>query len=166
MTDPTANIEQYAESTRELVNQAGAILLQANDEVGEGKFSFADWAKSARDLFNLFLTTGLEVIPQTLCLQPFDNLDLSDFVQVAPDNACERMLSVAQSFVHDGAGACRIPDQFVVFVPKVLPVYAKQFRVGVNWPDVRSGTYRGRVRLTSLKTAATAVVEMDVTVDL
>jgi hypothetical protein len=38
--------------------------------------------------------------------------------------------------------------------------------VGVNWPDVRSGTYRGRVRLTSLQTATPNSVEMDVIVDL
>ena len=92
--------------------------------------------------------------------------DHSDFNTVAPDNACERSLSVAQSFVQDGSPGYRIPDQLIVFLPPILPVYAKQFRVGVNWADLRTGTYRGRVRLTSLQTAAPQAVEMDVIVDL
>ncbi|MGZ4577986.1 MAG: hypothetical protein ACXVX1_09755 [Mycobacterium sp.] len=167
MTDPTARIDQYAEATRDVVGQAGEILLQANDQMKDGTFNSAQWAKSAYQLVNLFLTAGLEAGAQALCPQRwFGEPELSDFITVTPDNTCERMLSLAQPFVHDGAPGCRIPDQFVVFVPKILPVYAKQFRVGVNWPDLRSGTYRGRVRLTSLKAAVTQAVETDVTVDL
>jgi hypothetical protein len=166
MTDPTTRIGQYAGASRSLVSQAGAIVLQANDHMSKGTFSSAQWAKSAQELFNLFLTAGLEMDPQTCLQQWCGEPDLSDFIEVKPDNACERTLSVAQSFVQDGAPGYRIPDQFVVFVPPILPVYAKRYRVGVNWPDLHSGTYRGRVRLTSLQMATPRAVEMDVIVDL
>jgi hypothetical protein len=166
MTDPTTRIGQYAGASRGLVSQAGAILLKANDRISKGTFSTEQWAKSAQEMFNLFLTAGLNMDPQACLQQLCGEADLSDFITVAPDNACERSLSVAQSFVQDGSPGYRIPDQFIVFVPAILPVYAKRYRVGVNWPDVRSGTYRGRVRLTSLQTATPNVVEMDVIVDL
>jgi hypothetical protein len=166
MTDPTTRIGQYAGASRGLVSQAGEILLNANDRISKGTFSSEHWAKSAQELFNLFLTAGLNMDPQACLQQLCGETDLSDFITVAPDNTCERSLSVAQSFVQDGAPGYGIPDQFVVFVPPILPVYAKRYRVGVNWPDVRSGTYRGRVRLTSLQTATPNSVEMDVIVDL
>jgi hypothetical protein len=166
MIDPTTRIGQYAGASRGVVSQAGAILLKANDRIGKGTFGTEHWAQSAQEMFNLFLTAGLNMDPQACLQQWCGETDLSDFITVEPDNTCERSLSVAQSFVQDGSPGYRIPDQFIVFVPAILPVYAKLYRVGVNWPDVRSGTYRGRVRLTSLKTATPNPVEMDVIVDL
>jgi hypothetical protein len=38
--------------------------------------------------------------------------------------------------------------------------------VGVRWPELRSGTYRGRIRLTQIQTGTKRVDEMDVIVDL
>jgi hypothetical protein len=166
MIHPTTRIGQYAGASRGVVSQAGEILLKANDRIGKGTFGTEHWAKSAQEMFNLFLTAGLNMDPQTCVQQLCGETDLSDLITVAPDNTCERSLSVAQSFVQDGSPGYRIPDQLIVFVPAILPVYAELYRVGVNWPDVRSGTYRGRVRLTSLKTATPNAVEMDVIVDL
>jgi len=166
MIDPTTRIGQYAGASRSVVSQAGAILLKANDRISKGTFGTEHWAKSAQELFNLVLTAGLNMDPQACLQQLCGETDLSDFITVAPDNTCERSLSVAQSFVQDGSPGYRIPDQLIVFVPPVLPVYATRFRVGVNWPDLRTGTYRGRVRLTSLQTAIPQAVEMDVIVDL
>lgn len=169
MTTPTSRIIEYAQTSRRLVRQAGAIVLQANDQINDGTFGSAQWTKSAQQLVNLAVTAGLEIAPQLMpipCLPQSGQLELSDFVEVDADNERERMLSVAKPFVHDGAPSCVIPNQFIVFVPGILRVYANRFRVGVRWPDLRSGTYRGRVRLTSIQTAVPRVDEMDVIVDL
>jgi hypothetical protein len=97
----------------------------------------------------------------------FDELELSDFIEVDPDNQCERVLSVAKSFVQDGAPSYVIPDPLIVFVPGILRVYAKRFRVGTSWPNLQSGTYRGQVRLTRIKPATPSAAEvLDVIVDL
>lgn len=169
MTDLSARITQYAESTRRLVSDAGELLLQANDQISDGTFDSAQWAKSMRQLANLALTAGLEV-PQLMsvpCLPQSSGLELSDFIKVEPDNECQRLLSVSKPFVQDGAPSCVIPDQSIVFVPPILRVYGQWFRVAANWPDLRSGTYRGQVRLTRLKPAAPSADEfVDVIVDL
>ena len=172
MIDPSTRITQYAESMRSLVSQAGSLVLQANDQIHDGTFDHAQCAKSAQQLANLALTAGLEVAPLMMSIPcgpaSFDQLELSDFIEVAPDNQCERLLSVAKSFVQDGAPSYVIPDQTIVFVPGTLRIYAKRFRVATSWPDLQSGTYRGRVRLTRLDTGATAPQfdEVDVIVDL
>jgi len=172
MIDPSTRITQYAESMRSLVSQAGSLLLQANDQVNDGTFDHARCAKSAQQLANLALTAGLEVAPLMMSIPcgpvSFDQLELSDFIEVAPDNQCERALSVAKSFVQDGAPSCVIPDQTIVFVPGTLRIYAKWFRVATSWPNLQSGTYQGKVRLTRLNTGAAApqFEEVDVTVDL
>jgi hypothetical protein len=172
MIDPGARITQYAESMRSLVSQAGSLLLQANDQINDGTFDHAQCAKSAQQLANLALTAGLEVAPLMMSIPcgpaSFDQLELSDFIEVAPDNQCERLLSVAKSFVQDGVPSYVIPDQTIVFVPGTLRIYGKRFRVATSWPDLQSGTYRGRVRLTRLDTGATAPQfdEVDVIVDL
>lgn len=155
---------------RGLVSQAGSLLLQANDQINDGTFDHAKCAKSAQQLANLALTAGFEVAPLLNPCGPisFDQVEISDFIEVPPDNQCERLLSVAKSFVQDGAPSCVIPDQLIVFVPGTLRVYAKRFRVATGWPNLQSGTYQGRVRLTRLNTGTTApqVEEVDVTVDL
>lgn len=170
MTTPGSRITQCAETSQRLVSEAGAIVLQANDQISSGTFGSAQLAKSAHQLMNVAMTAGVELAPHMMpipCLLQSGELELSDFVKAEQrDNECERVLSVAQPFVQDGAPSCRIPDQFIVFVPGILRVYATWFRVGVKWPNLRSGTYRGRVRLTRIKTAAARVDEMDVIIDL
>jgi hypothetical protein len=171
MTDVSARIIQYAETSRGLVNQAGKIALQANEQISNGTFSSAQWAKSAHQLVNAALTAGLELGPQLMsiaCLGPSSELEYSDYLAVAPDNQCERALSVAKSFAQVGAPSCVIPDRFIVFDPPILRVYAEKFRVATNWPDLQSGTYQGGVRLTRLKTgtATPDFVEVTFTVDL
>ena len=170
MIDPSTRITQYAESMRGLVNQAGSIMLQATDQINDGTFDHAKCAKAAQQFANLALTAGLEAAPLMIPCAPaiFGELEFSDFIEVAPDNQCERTLSVAKSFVHEGAPSCVIPDPLIVFVPANLRVYAQRFRVATSWPNLQSGTYHGRVRLTRINTgsAAPQVEEVDVTVDL
>jgi hypothetical protein len=170
MTGPGSQIHQPAQSVRTLVNEAGGILLQANDEAGKGTFGVKQWAKSANRLLNTALTAALEFTPMLLpspcLLQLSEGPDFSDFIETTPDDTCDRVLSVAKSFVHVGASAYAIPDQFIVFSPDILPKYANRFRVAANLPDLRCGTYRGRVRLTQIQTGAKPVDEMDVIVDL
>jgi len=168
--DPGTRITQYAESMRGLVNQAGSLMLQANDQINDGTFDHAKCAKAAQQLANLTVTAGLELAPLMIPCAPaiFDELEFSDFIEIGPDSQYERALSVAKSFVHDGAPSCVIPAQLMVFVPTTLRVYAKWFRVATSWPDLQSGTYHGRVRLTRITTGSAAphVEEVDVTVDL
>ncbi|HET9875640.1 MAG TPA: hypothetical protein VFQ37_07715 [Mycobacterium sp.] len=168
MSDPSARIAQYAESMRGLVSQAGAIVLQANNQFKDGTFDSAQWAKSAYQLVNLAVTAGLEMAPQIMaipCLpQSSGELELSDFIPIDPDNEYQRVLTVAQPFSQVGAPSCTIPNQFIVFDPPIVRVHAKQFRIGVSWPDLPSGTYRGQVRLTNVQTGAVGV--KDVIIDV
>jgi hypothetical protein len=171
MIDPSTQITRYAESIRGVVSQAGSLVLQANDQISDGTFDHAQCAKSAQQLANLALTAGLDVVPQLMSIPcgpaASDQLDLSDFIEVAPDNECERSLSIAQSFVQDGAPSNVIPDHLIVFVPGTLRVYAKWFRVGTSGPNLPSGTYRGQVRLTRLKPPTPSNDEfLEVIVDL
>lgn len=174
MIDPSAQIVRYAQSVRSVVNEAGSLLSQADDQAGNGTFDYAQCAKAARQLANLALTAGLEVVPLLTsipCLPvSFDPLQLSDFAEVDPDKQCARVISVAKSFVQEGNPSCVIPDNLIVFVPGILRVYAKQFRVGTSWPNLQSGTYKGTVRLTPFGTGtgtgAPQSTEVDITVDL
>lgn len=170
MIDPSTRITQYAESMRGLVNQAGSLMLQANDQINDGTFDHAKCAKAAQQLANMALTAGMEVAPLMIPCAPtlFDELEFSDFIPVNPDSQYERALSVTKSFVHDGAPSCVIPDQLIVFVPATLRVYAKWFRMATSWPDLQSGTYHGRVQLARITTGSAGphVEEVDVTVDL
>ncbi|MGH3561853.1 MAG: hypothetical protein ACRDTN_08655 [Mycobacterium sp.] len=168
MTDPGARITEWAQTSQRLVSQAGAIMLEANDQIRDGTFDAAQWTRSAHQLVNLAMTGGLELAPGMMSIacvpQSSGELELSDFIEVDPDNECERTLSVSKPFVADGAPSCAIPNEFIVFVPGILRVYATRFRVGVTWPDLQSGTYRGEVRLTNVKTGAAQV--KDVIVDV
>jgi hypothetical protein len=154
MIDPSTHINRYTESLRGVVSQAGSLVLQANDQINDGTFDHAQCAKSAKQLANLALTAGLNIVPQLMSIPcgaaAGKQLDLSNFIEVVPDNQCQRSLSVAQSFVQDGAPSNVIPDQSIVFVPGILHVYAKWFRLGAILANLPSGTYKGQVRLTRL----------------
>jgi hypothetical protein len=154
MIDPSAQITRYTESMRGVVSQAGSLVLQANDQINDGTFDHAQCAKSAKQLANLALTAGLDVLPQLLSipcgLVASGQLNLSDFIEIDRDNECQRSLSVSQSFVQDGAPSNVIPDHLIAFVPGTLRVYAKWFRVGTRSSNLPSGTYTGQVRLTRL----------------
>jgi hypothetical protein len=161
---------QYFETSRRLVNQAGKIFLDANAEVTKGTFDFPKWAKSANELVNLALTAGLQLttpmIPIPCIPKATEEYGKSDFVEVDPDNGCERVLSVAKSFVQEGAPSCVVPDEYVVFAPAVLPRGANKFRVKVTWPDLQCGTYHGRIWLTQIGTATPRAIEVPRTIDL
>ena len=62
-TEPKARADQYAATSRRVVNQAGKIVLDANAEITKGTFTFEKWAKSANQLVDLALNTGLALIP-------------------------------------------------------------------------------------------------------
>ena len=164
MTELSARISRYAEASRHLVSRAGAIMLAADDQIADGTFDSAQWAKSVRQLGDLAVTAGLELAPNMMSAcapQSPGDVALSAFIEVVPDNESPRLLSVAEQFVQDGTSYA-IPDRSLVFVPAILRVFATRFRVGVTGPDYRSGTYRGRIRLT----APGVVDETDVIVDL
>ena len=145
-------------------------MLDANAEITKGTFDFAKWAKSANELVNLALTAGLQltkpVIPYPCIPNATEEYGNVRSIIVESDDRCDRVLSVAKSFVLDGAPSCVIPDEFVVFSPAVLPRGANKFRVKVTWPDLQSGTYRGKIRLTQIGTATPAAVDVDRTIDL
>ena len=61
--DPQARANQYTATSRHVVDQAGKIVLDANAEITNGTFTFEKWAKSASQLFDLALSTGLKLVP-------------------------------------------------------------------------------------------------------
>ncbi|WIM88381.1 hypothetical protein PT015_02420 [Candidatus Mycobacterium wuenschmannii] len=159
-------ITQWAEAARRFVNQAGEIVLQINTQINDETFTTEKWAKASQQLVNLTLTTGLEM-PQIPCpAGTADPRDLSDFIDVEPDGQYQRALSVAAPFAQDGAPSCVIPGNSIFFVPGVVRVHATSFRLGVNWPNLRSGTYRGRIRMTQIGCDTSQSVEKDVVIDL
>ena len=64
MIDPSTRIDRYAGSSRSVVSEAGSLLLKANDQISDGTFDSAQCAKSAQQLANLALTTGLKMVPR------------------------------------------------------------------------------------------------------
>jgi hypothetical protein len=155
---------------RRVVNQAGKIVLDANAEITKGTFTFEKWAKSANQLVDLALSTGLALVPTMVpspCLPTSNgNYGLSDWIEVDADNNCERALSVSQAFVKVGEQARVIPSEFVTFSTAVLARGASRFRVKVTWPDLHSGTYRGQIRLTPVGIASAHSDEVTRTIDL
>jgi hypothetical protein len=145
-------------------------VLQANTQISDGTFTTEQWTKSAQKLVNLALTAGLDLVPQMMPLPCFsravDTRDLSDFIKVAPDGQFQRVLSVVNPFVQQGAPSCVIPSQSIFFVPTIVRVHATSFRIGVNWPNLRSGTYRGTVRLTQVGPGNAGPRDVVVTIDL
>ena len=170
MTSPGSLPTQYLETSRRLVNHAGKIWLDTNAEITKGTFDFPKWAKSANELVNLALTAGLQLttprIPIPCIPNATEEYGKSQPIIVNPDNGCERVLSIAKSFVLEGAPSGVIPDEYVVFAPAVLPRGANNFRVKVTWPDLQSGTYRGKIWLTQIGTATPTAADVGRTIDL
>ena len=169
-TDPQARADQYAATSRRVVNQAGKIVLDANAEVTNGTFTFEKWAKSANQLANLALNTGLALVPTTMpypCAPTVtEGYGLSDWIKVDVVNDCERALSMSKHFVKLGEPGCVIPNEFVAFSTAILPRGDSRFRVKVTWPELRSGTYRGVIRLTRIGSASAHSDEVTRTIDL
>jgi hypothetical protein len=169
-TDPQTRATQFAATSRRVVDQAGKIVLDANAEITRGTFTFERWAKSANQLVNLALNMGLEMIPAMIpnpCLPTAtEGFGLSDWIEVDVENNCERAISMSKPFVKLGEPARVIPSEFVAFSVAVLPRGESRFRVKVTWPDLRSGTYRGEIRLTKVGVANAHPVEVSRTVDL
>ena len=98
-TEPAARANQYAATSRRVVNQAGKIVLDANAEITKGTFAFEKWAKSANQLVDLALNTGLALVPAMIpypC-QPTstESYGLSDWIEVDVRMARERPFRVA-----------------------------------------------------------------------
>ncbi|WP_428340384.1 hypothetical protein [Mycobacterium sp.] len=168
--DPKTRASQYTATSRRLVDKAGKIVLDANAEITNGTFSFEKWAKSASQLFDLALNTGLEMIPTTIpypCIPTgSESYGLSDWIVVDVDNSCERALSVAVPFTRAGEPSCVIPSEYVAFSVAILPRGESRFRVKVTWPELRSGAYGGKIRLTQIGVAKAHAVEVTRTIDL
>jgi hypothetical protein len=170
-TDPKTLMSLYTATSRRVVNQAGQIVLDANAEITNGTFTFEKWAKSARQLVDLALNTGLELIP---AMMPYpcppaaaaDGFGLSDWIEIDVDNSCERALSMSTPFTKLGEPSCAIPNEYVAFSLAILPRGESKFRMKVTWPDLRSGTYRGQIRLIRVGVANAHSVEVTRTIDL
>jgi hypothetical protein len=154
MTIPGPRIDQVLSLSRELVTRAGAVALETNDQIERGAFDFAKWAKSMQQLFDLGLAGSLALTPDMFgpCISGFpatgDDSEHSEYIGVNPDGQYVRTISVVpDSFTHDGAPNFKIPDHLLYFDPPTLKPLATQFRICVLWPGLRSGTYRGKIRL-------------------
>ncbi len=169
-TNPQVRASQYAATSRRIMDQAGKIVLDANAEITKGTFTFEKWAKSANQLVDLALNTGLQMLPTMLpypCLPAAtEGYGLSDWITVDVDNACERALSVCDPFVKAGEPSCSIPNEFIAFSNAVLPRGESRFRVQVSWPELRSGTYKGKIQLTRIGGAKAHSDEISRTIDL
>jgi hypothetical protein len=168
--DPRVRASQFTATSRRMVKESGKIVLDANADITSGTFTFEKWAKSASELVDLALNTGLQMMPAMIpfpCLPAAtEGYGLSDWIEVEVDNSCERALSVSQAFVNIGEPACVIPNEFVEFSAAGLARGATRFRVKVTWPDLRTGTYRGQIRLTRIGVANAHSVEVTRTIDL
>lgn len=169
MTDAAGWITQYATTSQRLVNETGKLMQQVDHQIRNGTYGSEQVAKTANQLLNLAITTSLEWSQAVFSFwspPTTDAAELSEFIEVEPDSDCERVLSVAKPFRRLGAESDVIGAQSLVFVPGTLRVHAARFRVGVKGQNYYSGTYRGSVRLTSVRDGVSRCHEMDVTVDL
>jgi hypothetical protein len=168
--DPKARASQYTATSRRAVEQAAKIVLDANTEITQGTFTFEKWAKSANQMANLALNTGLEMVPAMIpypCVPTAtEGYSVSDWIEVDADNSCERALSMSKPFVKLGEPAQVIPNEFVSFSAAVLPRGESRFRLKVTWPDLRSGTYRGVIRLAKIGIAGAHPDDVSRTIDL
>jgi hypothetical protein len=169
-TDPKTRASQYTATSRRVVNQAGKIVLDANVDITNGTFTFEKWAKSASQLVDLALNTGLQLIP---AMMPYPgqpavtgSYELSDWIEVDVDNSCERALSMSTPFTKLGEPSRVIPNEHIAFSLATLPRGESTFRVQVNWHDLHSGTYRGVIRLTKVGVANAHSDEVTRTIDL
>ena len=170
-TDPRTRVSHYTATSRRVVDQAGKIVLDANAEITNGTFTFEKWAKSANQLADLALNTSLQLIPTRMPYPCFpsttkESSALSDWIEIAADTSCERALSISGPFVKLGEPSCVIPNEHVTFSVAILPRGEGKFRVLVTWPDLRSGTYQGKIRLTQIGVATAHTDEYTPTIDL
>ena len=170
-TDPKTRTSHLTATSRRVVNETGKIVLDANADITNGTFTFEKWAKSASQLVDLALNAGLQLIP---AMMPFpcppagatQSYGLSDWIEVDVDNSCERALSMSAPFTKLGEPSCAVPNEYVAFPLAIVPRGESKFRVEVTWPDLRSGTYRGQIRLTRIGIANAHSVEVTRTIDL
>lgn len=159
--------------TRQWVETVGDLALQTNDQVDRGAFDYAKWAKSMLNLFDFSLRGALDLAPDLAnpgfpCLPCGDDSepDRSEYITVDPDGKGERRLSaVPGSFRHDGVPSRVIPDHLLTVEPNVLKPLQTTFRIAVLWPELRSGTYQGKIRMTP-EQGNGQPVEFPVTIDL
>jgi hypothetical protein len=169
MTMPEVQLDKMLVLSRQFVDQVGAIALQTNDDIDRGAFDYAKWAKSMLNLWDLSLTNALELGPEMFapcftCPPSSDDPEYSEYVPVpVPRNFARKISAVSRSFRHDGAPNFVVDDHLIRFDPAVLPANATRFRISVLWPGLRSGTYRGEVRLAP-EAGAAVVIEDIVTV--
>ncbi|CAJ1505856.1 hypothetical protein [[Mycobacterium] holstebronense] len=169
MTDAASWITQYATTSQRLVNETGELMQQVDRQIRNGTYGSEHVAKTANQLLNLAMAASLEWTAAAFSFwspPSTDAVELSEFIEAEPDSDCERVLSVAKPFRRLGAESDVIGAQSLVFVPGILRVHAARFRVGVRGQNYSSGTYRGSVRLTSVRDGVSRSHEMDVTVDL
>lgn len=152
MTVSETKLDKMIALSHQFVDQAGAVALQANDDIDNGTFDCAKWAKSMLGLWDLSLTNALELGPDVFapcfsCLPSSDEPDYSEYIVVTPRDVTRTVSVVPGSFVHDGSPKFAIPDYLVSIDPPSLKPQEDRFRIAVLWPGLRSGTYRGAVRL-------------------
>jgi hypothetical protein len=152
MTVPEMKLDKILALSRQFVDQAGTIALQTNDDIDRGTFDYAKWAKSMLKLWDLSLTDTIELGPDMFapcftCLPSSDEAEYSEYITVTPRDVARKISVVSGSFFHDGSPKFVIRDYLVYIDPPVLEAQETRFRVAVLWPDLRSGTYRGAVRL-------------------
>jgi hypothetical protein len=172
MNSPDPRLDRIPRLSRELVEKAGTVALQTNDDIDRGSFDFNKWAKSMLNLFDLSLAGSLDLAPDMFAAcRPcspihFDDAERSEYVEVDPDPQYPRRIQVvANSFTHVGDPNFTIPDHVVYFEPAVMAPLAVQFHICVAWPGLRSGTYRGKVRLVP-DGGSGAITEYQVIIDL
>lgn len=170
MTMPEIKLDKMLALSRQFVDQAGTIALQTNDDIDRGTFDYGRWAKSMLNLWDLSLSNAIEIgpdmfVPCFTCLPPSDEPDYSELISVPVPTTYPRKISVVPgTFRHDGEPEFKIRDYLIQFDPQVLPANATQFRISVLWPGLRSGTYRGDVRLAPDGATTNVVIEDIVTV--
>ncbi|OMC11282.1 hypothetical protein A5735_15640 [Mycolicibacter heraklionensis] len=168
MKDLKQGIHQYAQRSRQLVNDVGAIVLDADHRSAEGTFGSEQWAQSARQVINLVTTAGYDMSDALMAqcgAQSDGDVEFSEYLEAPPSPGSERLLSVAAPFVAEGT-SYTIPPQALVLMPGALKPLATRFRLGVRGQAYVSGTYRGRIRFTSLPPATAPDQHLDVIVDL
>lgn len=171
MTTNDPRLDRFTTFSREWVEKAGTVALQTNDQIARGAFDYAEWAKSMLDLVDFGLAGALDLAPD-LMLPGLpgtgdDEPDRSDYIEVDPDGHVDRTLSVVPgSFRHVGSPMNVIPDSAIDVEPRELKPLQTLFRLAVRWPALRSGTYRGRIRLAPARGAAGPTTVIEVTVDL
>lgn len=170
--DPVPAMNRYADFSRQWVERVSSAALDTNDQISRGAFDYAEWAKSMLSLFDFGLSAALDLAPDLSkpclpCLPGGDvEPDRSEYLDVPIGQGMRRLSPVPGSFRHVGSTDFVIPDHLITFEPSELPPLKTTYCIAVYWPDLRSGTYQGRVRVTPVE-AGDAVAEVfEVTIDL